>query len=198
MEKIKSKALLKSAATLPDLIKAAYADSTLHKYRNAWHQWISWSEKFPEVLYCPADPFFVALYFNDLLLTKGTLGAISDANSGIRWGHINAGVYSPTNHPFVKLVFEGAKRLASKSSVSRQKEPITTEMIKQCVAKHKTSENLMHLRFMIISMIGFAGFLRIGEMLEIKIKHISIFDDRVEILIPKSKTDQLKKDISFI
>ena len=66
-------------------------------------------------------------------------------------------------------------------------------MIKQCVAKHKNSENLMHLGFMIICIIGFAGFLRIGEMLEIKIKHISIFDDRVEILIPKSKTDQLRE-----
>ena len=97
------------------------------------------------------------------------------------------------NHPFVKLAFEGAKRLASKSSVSRQKEPITTEMIKQCVAKHKNSENLMHLRFMIICIIAFTGFLLIGEMLEIKIKHISIFDDRVEILIPKSKMDQLRE-----
>ena len=46
---------------------------------------------------------------------------------------------------------------------------------------------------MIICIIGFAGFLPIGEMLEIKIKHISIFDDRVEILIPKSKTDPLRE-----
>ena len=130
---------------------------------------------------------------NDLLLTKGTLGVISDTNSGIRWGHINAGVYSPTNHPFDKLAFEGAKRLESKSSVSRQKEPITTEMIKQCVATHKNPEDLMHLRFMIICIIWFAGFLPISEILEINIKHISIFDDRVEILIPKSKTDPLKE-----
>ena len=51
----------------------------------------------------------------------------------------------------------------------------------------------MHLRYMIICIIGFAGFFRIGEILEIKLKHISIFDDRVEILIPKSKTDQLRE-----
>ena len=129
------------------------------------------------------------MYFNDLLLTKGTLGAISDANSGIRWGNINAGVYSPTNQPFVK----GEKRLAAKSSVSRQKEPITTEMTKQCVATHKNSANLMHLRFIIICIIGFVGFLLIGEMLEIKIKHISILDDQVEILTPKSKTDLVRE-----
>ena len=51
----------------------------------------------------------------------------------------------------------------------------------------------MHLRFMIFCIIGFAGFLPIGEMLEIKIKHVSIFDDRMEILIPKSKTDPLRE-----
>ena len=44
---------------------------------------------------------------------------------------------------------------------------------------------------MIIYIIGFAVFLPIGEMMEIKIKHISIFDDRMEILIPKFKTDPL-------
>ena len=78
---IKSKSLLKSAATLRDLIKACvHCINTETRGTSGFLV----RKKFPGVLYCPADPFFVALYFNDLLLTKGTLGAISDANSGIR------------------------------------------------------------------------------------------------------------------
>ena len=41
--------------------------------------------------------------------------------------------------------------------------------------------------------LGFAGFLRINELLGIQIKHISMFGDHVEILLPNSKTDQLRE-----
>ena len=39
-------------------------------------------------------------------------------------------------------------------------------------------------------MLGFAGFLRINELLEFKLKHIKIQENHLEIVIPKSKTDQ--------
>ena len=39
-------------------------------------------------------------------------------------------------------------------------------------------------------MLGFSGFLRIDELLSIKIKHLRINESHLEILVPKSKTDQ--------
>ena len=39
-------------------------------------------------------------------------------------------------------------------------------------------------------MLGFAGFLRIDELLDVKLKHIKIKESHLEIIIPKSKTDQ--------
>ena len=46
------------------------------------------------------------------------------------------------------------------------------------------------LRFLLTCLLGFAGFLRINELLEFKLKHIKIQENHLEIVIPKSKTDQ--------
>ena len=51
----------------------------------------------------------------------------------------------------------------------------------------------MHMRFILICILGFAGFFRIGELLSIKIKDIIQLDNHLEITISKSKTDQLRE-----
>ena len=43
---------------------------------------------------------------------------------------------------------------------------------------------------MLTCLLGFSGFLRIDKLLSIKIKHLRINESHVEILVPKSKTDQ--------
>ena len=111
---------------------------------------------------------------------------------GIRWGHINAGYDTPTDRPLVKLAFEGAKRLAT-SGKKQQKEPFTAEMISKLVKEFGTSVNLMHLRFLIISVTGFAGFFRISELLNIKIRNLTEKEESFEIYVEKSKTDQLRE-----
>ena len=42
-------------------------------------------------------------------------------------------------------------------------------------------------------MLGFTGFLRISELLDVQIKHITQLDNRIEIFLPKSKCDQLRE-----
>ena len=116
--------LKRSALGVPLLIQSAYADSTLLKYRQGWRKWLTWCESKPEVKHCPADTFFVAVYFNELLVDNCKLGALVSAYCGIRWGHIQAGLIPPTDHPFVKLAFEGAKRLVTHRE-SNQKESIS-------------------------------------------------------------------------
>ena len=47
---------------------------------------------------------------------------------------------------------------------------------------------------MLACLLGFSGFLRIDELLSIKIKHLRINESHLEILIPKSKTDQQREE----
>ena len=130
LDVIQNETLKCKAASLPHLFKAAFAEGTLSKYRTAWHNWVTWASQFSEVDHCPADPFFICIYLNDLVLEKCPISRVIASLCGIRWGFINAGFVSPTDNPIVKLAFEGAKNLIGKNG-SNQKEPFTVEMIKK-------------------------------------------------------------------
>lgn len=137
----------------------------------------------------PADPFFVALYLNHLLITKGKAGSIINAYYGIRWGHHIAGLNSPTENPLVKLAFEGCQRLCPHNS--QRKEPIDPETIKKLVDSiAPENPNLLQLRTIVVCVVGFAGFFRIDELLNTQLKEVEIKNDFMKITVPKSKTDQ--------
>ena len=191
IEAIQSEGLRATASQVPLLINAAYADSTLAKYKPAWEKWLSWADQYPEVTSLPADPFFIACYFNDLVASGCKEGTITSAFNGIRWGHLVSGQSaSPTDHPFVKLSFEGAKRLTTKDK--NQKEPFTVEIIKSLI-KQYNGTNLVNLRFLLIVILGFAGFFRISELLSVQVKDIKLFGDRAEVFLDISKCDQLRE-----
>ena len=84
---------------VPNLVGASRADRTKEKYQRAWRKWEDFCKQYG-MTPRPADPFNIAVYFNFLLSTWGTRGAINDAMYGIRWGHITVGLHTPTDHPF--------------------------------------------------------------------------------------------------
>lgn len=195
LDNIKDGKLKTMAASLPNLLSSAYADSTLSKYKSAWKKWISWSSQFNEVTSCPADPFFIAIYLNDIVSKGGKIGTLETAIQGIRWGHINSGFLTPTDLPFVKLALEGGKRIIARSGgkISRQKEPLDTELLKKIVQNFGYTNNLIDLRFVIICLLGFSGFMRISEILSLKIKDISFVEEGLKVFVETSKTDQLRE-----
>ena len=112
---------------------------------------------------------------------------------GIRYGHVISGLQNPADNLFVKTVLEGAQRTVGKSTIHRQKEPVTPSMVKAVVDMYASPLNLLHHRFIITSLLGFTGFLRISELLEIRIQDIEFHDDYVRIVIPKSKNEQVRE-----
>ena len=76
MENIKDPELRKKALHLPTVIQSAWADSTNKRYDRGWKQWMAWCKKYPEFTGCPAAPFYVVLFINDLVVTAATLGTI--------------------------------------------------------------------------------------------------------------------------
>ena len=166
-EKIQSKHLLSLANTLPKLIEASHADSTNSKYETGWRRWIQWCKENSEsTIPLPANPYFVALFLNQIFQDQTTKGALTSAYYGIRWGHLISGFDSPTDHPFVKLAFEGARRLASRFSAPKTpKEPLPVDLLKSFY--HFVSENentLPGWRFLVMYYFAFAGFFRIEEL----------------------------------
>ena len=179
-------------STLPRLIEAGVAASTKTKYQRSWWKWEQFCVDKSEVVSRPADPFFIAVYFNHLLMTTGTRGSIQDAMYGIRWGHISAGFYSPTDHPFVKLTYEGAIRLSNYSGTNK-KDPVTASMLRHLIDTYSHQTDLMTQRFLLICLLGFAAFMRIEEMLDVKVKDITFYPKYMTINVPKSKNDQTRE-----
>ena len=64
-------------------------------------------------------------------------------------------------------------------------------MIKTLVTKcGGENSTIPDLSFLLTCSLGFAGFLRIDKLLDVKLKHIKIQESHLEIVIPKSQTDQ--------
>ena len=192
LDDLESPELKKTAASLPKLVEAAFANSTLEKYKRGWSLWVEWSKQYSEISQCPADPFFVALYLNDLVVNEVPVSRIIKIFCGIRWAHISTGLKSPTDDPFVKLCLNGAKRKLSTTTENR-KEPLSAEIIKEIVDKFGFTGNLLHLRTVVICILGFAGFFRSSELLDLKLNNMKRTAYSYEILVEKSKTDPLRE-----
>ena len=169
-----------------------WAPATNAKYQRGWVRWEEWCRRHPESPARPAIAFYICLYLNDLVLDECKFGALNEAASGIRWGHLQAGFANPMDNDFVGIVLEGAKRRVGKPP-SQQKEPMTSDMTKKVVELFGQGSNLIHHRTVVICLLGFSGFLRISELIEIQIKHLKFSQSHLEITIPKAKNDQMRQ-----
>ena len=58
-----------------------------------------------------------------------------------------------------------------------RKEPFTNEMIEKIVRRYGSSDNLIHLRFLVICVLGFTGFFRISELLDLQVSDLNFKED---------------------
>ena len=175
------------------MIASAWADSTKSKYARGWATWSDWCKKYPESPARPASPFYIALFLNELTIADSKKGKIETAFLGIRWGHIVMGLDSPTVHPFVKLAFEGAKRISSRNTTKTRKEPMDLTVLNLALSKFGSSSNLLQQRFLVVCFLGFAGFFRISELLSVQMKHIHFDLEHMTVTLEESKTDKLRE-----
>ena len=118
-------------------------------------------------------------------------GRYTTATHGIAWAHRIAGFVSPTEDPFVTLTAKGCARLLGKP-ISKS-EPLTSPVVKalfDAYKTHATSSNLPAYRFLLITLVCYAGFLRIDELLTTRLSHVHLDKEFMTITLPKCKNDQ--------
>ena len=71
----------------------------------------------------PADPFYVAIYLNDVLFMFIAKGSIITAFYGIKWGHHVMGFNSPADNPFAQL----SKRLCETETTKKERITSSTD-----------------------------------------------------------------------
>ena len=174
---------------------SAKATSTNSKYSSSWESWRSWAESRANIVTIPANPLHVALFLTELYLDcvrKGCGPSIIESTVyAIRWAHCAAGLPPPTDHQIVKFCLEGAKRKLGRPL--NPKEPISLDLVKRLCEHYIKSSTLASLRFLVILLLGYAGFLRVDELKSHRCKDISIQDDYMSVNIPKRKNDQYRE-----
>ena len=86
---------------------------------------------------------------------------------------------------------EEAERILSKPVI--KKEPFIRHMLLKIVKMlGKDGKNLINLRFVLMCLLGYFGFLRYSELANLIRSDIRIFQDRLEFFIKQSKTDKFR------
>ncbi|XP_062621054.1 uncharacterized protein LOC134282664 [Saccostrea cucullata] len=183
--------LAELASELPRYCVTSKAENTAKQYRYAFNTFCKWCSSFnPGIQSLPASENNVALYIIHLAKQCKSSGTIHSAIHAISWAHSLAGYIDPCDSALVKTVKEGAVRETSKPVI--KKEPITPEHLKTLVSTFGEDGNLYNLRTLCMCLLGFAGFLRFSEIVNIRYSDICIQTNCVEINIVKSKTDVYK------
>ena len=96
------------------------------------------------------------------------------------WAHQLAVVEDPADHPFVKQILAGAKRILAHKTT--KKEPITPEILHRMYAKLVTpSAELPIIRTMTICLLGYAGLFRFSALAFLRESIVVFYDEHAEI-----------------
>jgi integrase len=105
----------------------------------------------------------------------------------IRWAHYVISVISPTESFLVKNILEGAKRRLCVPTV--KKDPVTPELLPKMYDSLFSANNVYNQRTICACLLAYAGFMRISELLNLRICDINFSQEYISVFIEKSKTD---------
>lgn len=107
------------AQALPDIVLRGKAPSTIKQYSGAFLRWKAWASKKREVCCFPVSPFCFSLYLAYLVQKVGFPAPVEQAVCAAPWVHKLAVQEDPTEHPVVKQMLAGAKRILAKAVVKK-------------------------------------------------------------------------------
>ena len=182
--------LQKLGECLPGVLASSRAISTTKAYRQAYQKWKTWTDRFAHVLCIPASPDQFALYLIHLGQTAASVSVLKLACSSIAWAHRMAGLPSPTHSSLVSETLAGLMFQLARPKVP--KEPFTLQHLHTLMvqADHACLTDMRNVALMVLA---FFGFFRFQEVVLLRASNITFFPSHLEILVEKSKTDQLRQ-----
>ena len=155
---------------LPAVLLKSKADSTVRKYEKGFYTWRKWASQFQEIVIFPASSVYVSLFFlilQSLIQESASCSTIDEVHYGLKWVHDLAGLPDPCNSSLVLPLIESAKRLLS--IPVKKKEPVTPEAIQLLFSKYgSSSASLSDLRVLTLCVLGYAGFFRFNELVQLR------------------------------
>jgi integrase len=170
------------AATLSQIyIQAATSKNTRRAYQQDIRHFMRWGGVLPTT----PDVIIAYLHHYATLLNARTLMRRLTA---IKNWHIYQGFSDPTAHPLVRKTLSGIRNLHGKPKEKAL--ALQVEDLVLMINYLKKQDRLIDWRNIALLQIGFFGALRRSELVAIRFSDLNFVSEGVEILIPRSKTDQ--------
>lgn len=184
-----------------DLVRLAFdfaskssSANTRRTYRFGWQSYLKWCpSRGVDPLHCDNKETLVAFYASE----KAANGALKVSSikcylAAIRGYYKDNGVVINLQHPVIKKVLTGVRRILFKRPI--QKEPLYVDQVKEMVVAISIENNgknsLFGIRDRAILLLGFAGAFRRSELVSIRLKNLTFTRDGFVVLLVKSKSDQ--------
>jgi len=162
------------------------ADNTVKKYNSSFEHFKTYCED-NSLVAMPALPISVAMYMTQLMDHGKSNNVVSSVFYSIKWVHSINGVNDPTENNIVKQLLEASKRVCSKPV--HKKDVLSSEMIQTLCLMYKDSTDVIDVRDLAMIILGYAGFMRMNEISELRCNDVQFKSDHFVINVRHSKTD---------
>lgn len=162
-------------------IQASTSQNTRRAYQADVRHFIAWGGRLP------ASPDQILHYLQE---HASSLNArtLKRRLIAIRHWHAYQGFADPTTHPLIGKVLSGILHVHGKPP--EKAPPLSIEQLILLTQHIKSSDTLASYRNNALLQIGFFGAFRRSELVAMSWEHVFFVSQGVEILIPRSKTDQ--------
>ena len=177
-------------SSLPSVLLADTAQSTVRKYFYAFKKWGNWAKRkgFTPV---PANPKVFVLYLVHLLNTSSTKSSFDSVIHGVSWAHKKSGLNSPANSLTAKQVIN-AGHIILGLAPTNCKLPLEKHHLRLLFDKFAFA-TLDKIQILTLISLGFTGFLRWNDLSRIKLCDISFHESFVAIFLEQRKNDQYRE-----
>lgn len=167
-------------------LTAATSDNTRRAYRSAVNHYLAWGGVLPADE--PAMIRYLLAYAESL--NPRTLTLRLTALS--QW-HVHQGFADPASTPCVRKTLAGIARTHGRPKKKAKALPI--EDLERIVAQLASLGTLKAARDNALLQVGYFGGLRRSELVAIEVGHVGWTTEGIEIMLPRSKTDQTGEGI---
>ncbi len=170
-----------SPGTNNPYIHAATSHNTRKAYQNDIKHFADWGGLLP------TSPEIIIRYLQELATQLNPRTLVRRLTAIKHW-HTYQGFVDPTSYPLVRKTLTGIMHVHGKPK--QKATALTVEHLHCMVQFMRQQDTLAMWRNNAILQIGFFGALRVSELINIKMEQITFMPEGMEILIPRSKTDQ--------
>jgi integrase len=175
------------------MVLGSRAASSLQQYQAPWERFVRFCKTVGQQ-YCPPAPWVVAVFLHVAAKSAASYAPVKAASAAISTHLELRGVEErPTKSPICKAVRAAAKRRLG-AAVQRRKEPLTVEVLVPIVeVLAPTGAPLHNLMLATYVMVSYAGFLRFNDTVQLRVKHVRLFEDMAELFLLGRKNDQFRE-----